>query len=329
MFSPAAEASIAAMRAPDPGEIPDAVYRIAYPYNISPSIGKRTVVFGTAEFRCVPDESITGNRSLASACNNCDALIVTPSSWSREGFIHSGADPDLVKVVPHGVDTSIFHPIDPSVREGRRREQNWSGFVFLTLGAMTENKGIEVMLRALAIVAQKHPHVRLVMKGMSALYPSMGMLKHQSGRLTQKELSIVQPRLGYMENTVNFATMARLYQSADAYLSPYLAEGFNLPVLEAIASGLPVICTHGGSTDDFTTDDFALRVNATLKPMQDGPTASGFFLDVDLDHLIHQMLTAVESDTFAAKGRIAGPAFVASGYTWQQVVGRLMAVLFD
>jgi glycosyltransferase involved in cell wall biosynthesis len=42
-----------------------------------------------------------------------------------------------------------------------------------------------------------------------------------------------------------------LYNLADAYVTPYRAEGFNLPACEAQACGTPVIATQGGATDDF------------------------------------------------------------------------------
>ena len=54
--------------------------------------------------------------------------------------------------------------------------------------------------------------------------------------------------------------MTRLYQCADAYVAPYLSEAFCLPVLEAAACGLPAICTQGGATEEFTSDEFALRL---------------------------------------------------------------------
>jgi glycosyltransferase involved in cell wall biosynthesis len=133
----------------------------------------------------------------------------------------------------------------------------------------------------------------------------------------------------YFDQTIGFAEMARLYQMSDAYVSPYSAEGFNLPVLEGIASGLPVICTEGGPTDDFTTEDFALRVKSACVSMQEGPDAGGSVLRVDLDHLVHQMMVAVESAELADRARLAGPAFVAAGFTWQHVVRRLLKILFD
>ena len=329
LFDGAAEEAIRGIAGPAAEQRADAVYRITFPYNLGPSIGRRTVVFGTAEFQCVPAGYIVGNRPLAEACRNCDALFVTPSNWSRQGFIHSGAEPDRVFVVPHGVDTSIFHPLEPSERAALRRQRGWNGFVFLTLGAMTGNKCIDVLLKAFAAVAQKHPDVRLVTKGLGALYPSQKLLQEQAASLTTGEISLIQPRMVYFEHTLSFAQMASLYQMADAYVAPYEAEGFNLPVLEAIGSGLPVICTRGGSTDDFTTDDFALRVNSVRAAFQDTPDASGFIVRVDFEHLVHQMSVAVESAELAAKARASGPAFVAANYTWRHVTQRLLKILFD
>lgn len=53
--------------------------------------------------------------------------------------------------------------------------------------------------------------------------------------------------------------VARL-QASDVYVAPYLGEGFNLPVLESVACGTPVIVTSGGPTDAFTAPAFATRI---------------------------------------------------------------------
>jgi glycosyltransferase involved in cell wall biosynthesis len=186
------------------------------------------------------------------------------------------------------------------------------------------------LFKAFAIVAQKHPHVKLVAKGLASLYPSMNFLKSQIQGLTQAEMSIIQPRLIYLENTLSFAEMARMYQSADAYVSPYSAEGFNMPVLESVACGLPVICTAGGSTDDFTSPEFALRVNSRVTSVQPRPDTNGFALQVDFNHLVHQMMMTVENPGLAASARINGPAFVVrKGFLWRQVAEMLVSVLLD
>ena len=116
---------------------------------------------------------------------------------------------------------------------------------------------------------------------------------------------------------VSVADMARLVQSADAYVSPYRAEGYNLPVLEAAAAGLPVLCTAGGATDDFTAPDFALRIEAALDEQ-------ARVLSPSLDHLIVLLRKCVEDAAWRDGARSAGPVFVARGHTWKHAAARLM-----
>jgi glycosyltransferase involved in cell wall biosynthesis len=123
--------------------------------------------------------------------------------------------------------------------------------------------------------------------------------------------------------------MAELYQAADCYVSPYVAEGFGIPVLEAAACGLPVICTEGGPTDDFVSDEFALRIASTreeLAQMQTGGAPPGIGLIPDMDHLIHLMLCTVDDADFREAARHAAPAYV-QPFTWSRVVDRLLQVL--
>jgi glycosyltransferase involved in cell wall biosynthesis len=120
--------------------------------------------------------------------------------------------------------------------------------------------------------------------------------------------------------------MAQLYQTADAYVSPYAAEGFNMPVLEAIASGLPVICTAGGPTDDFTSPEFALRIDSTIVSTPIGEE-QGKVLAVNFDSLVAHMHRVIEQPEISARARTAGPAFVAHGFTLQIVVDKLLKLL--
>jgi glycosyltransferase involved in cell wall biosynthesis len=56
------------------------------------------------------------------------------------------------------------------------------------------------------------------------------------------------------------AGMAELFQAADVFVSPYKAEGFNMPALEAAACGTLVVATKGGATDDFLRPEFSLPI---------------------------------------------------------------------
>ena len=328
LFPPADEAAIRNIPLATPDEQPDALLRIAYPYNYGPSPAKRTYVFGTAEYGCVPPHVYIGAQSLQQVMSETNITLITPSNWSRQGFIRSGADPGRVVVIPHGVDPELFHPLEHKQRELLRSQFGWDGFTFLSLGAMTGNKGIALLLKAFINVAQRHPQTRLVLKGLNGLYDSKGRLKQLVGALTTDEMRILEPRLIWLENTLGFADMAQLYQAADAYVSPYLAEGFNMPVLEAAACGTLVICTRGGATDDFTTPEFTLQIDSRAQRLKQESGLFYHFRQPSFEHLLHQMYTAIDSPDICARARQAGPAFVTERFTWQQVTARLLATLF-
>jgi Glycosyltransferase len=99
-----------------------------------------------------------------------------------------------------------------------------------------------------------------------------------------------------------------------------------LPALEAIACGLPVICTKGGPTDDFTTPDFAWHVESMLQEgtSNDQPI---FRLMPNLEHLIALMQNIIEQPELCDRAGVAGPKFVAAGFTWKHVVDQLLEVL--
>jgi glycosyltransferase involved in cell wall biosynthesis len=321
------EDRLAVIPSPRAGEGFDAVYRIAFPYDMRRSVAPRTVVFGTIQ-SVLRSNYFFGGLTIREAMGQSDAIIVTPSNWSRDRFLESGAEPSRVAVVPHGIDPAIFFPESAEKRTAiRRRSGCDENFVFLHVGAMTGNKNISLLLRAFAAVAARHPHVRLALKGLDPLYGSVNLLKTAARELTNAQAALLRPRLGYWGGVWPMRKMAELYQSADAYVSPYSAEGFNMPALEAAACGLPLICTAGGPTDDFTTPQFCLRIDAKQEPTED--VKPGRLLVPDLDSLISHMLRVIDDKAFSKRAGLTGPAFIASRYSWKTVVDLLLNVLLS
>ena len=328
LFDPEAQAAVDSIAAPDESVKPDAILRITFPYNLAPADVPRLCVFGTAEMGCVPRNRIAGKGNVAELVSQSpNMVIVTPSNWSRAGFINSGVDPQRVSVVPHGIDPSLHRPLPEDERAALRAQLGWNGFVFLSVGAMTFNKGLVQLFKAFASVVARHPDCILLMKGIDALYQSKGMLLRQVKTLTEAEVALIKPRLHYQGETLNFADITRMYQLADAYVSPYIAEGFNMPVLEAAACGTISICTAGGSTDDFARDEFALRVPSTIKT-GNVMGVQAKLLSPNVPALVDHMLSVIRRPELRQRAREAGPAFAHQHFTWKHSVDRLLEVLF-
>jgi glycosyltransferase involved in cell wall biosynthesis len=225
-----------------------------------------------------------------------------------------------VRVVPHGVQTDVFAP------GAEAPARNESGFVFAHASAMSNNKGIDVLLRAFAAVASKRPDVRLRLKGADGLYSSKTLLAKALADLPVQTQHVITDRMVYAGEPFSIRQMADFYRSADAYVSPYRAEGFNLPVLEASACGTPVICTKGGPTDEFMRDDLALFIDSLVTPVPN--SRSGSWLKPDLDHLIELMLRIMDDESWRKNAARAGPLHAAANFNWSVVVDKLLSAIF-
>jgi glycosyltransferase involved in cell wall biosynthesis len=252
---------------------------------------------------------------------------VSPSRWAALAFERFGLPPERIHVVPHGIDPAVMHPDEEDRAAVRKALGVQHHVVFIAVGAMTWNKGLDILLASFARVAETEPEVRLVLKGVDGLYPSQDFVREVLDGLPARARETVASRLVYEGRTISARGMAHLLRGADCYVSPYRAEGFNLPVLEAMACGVPVLCTGGGPTDEFTDAAFAQRIRSVPIRKRLTEKESGDALEPDGDHLVELMRNAARNRDRRHEAGIYAARHAVENFSWDAVTDRLLAAL--
>ena len=182
-------------------------------------------------------------RKALKSLRQADAFIVG-TEWLRAELASWLGDDRRIRVVPFGVDRSFFAE-SPGARVSGRTA--WripdDAFVVLHVGSTVERKNVPLVLQTVA---------RLRSEGEDAYLLQVG------GRLTDEQEHLVDRlelrRVVRSVRSVDESTLRRAYRTADVLLFPSLYEGFGLPVLEAFASGLPVVTSGAGGLKEVGGD---------------------------------------------------------------------------
>jgi glycosyltransferase involved in cell wall biosynthesis len=323
IFAPEQEKALAALRAPESTFVPEATFtlRPERPELAAPPAGRR-FAFGTAEYRVLTEQNRGGLKSASEVSSTVD--VVTPSRWAAVAFERFGMPPGRIHVVPHGIDAEVFRPDEASRAKMRSALGTHDRFVFASIGAMTWNKGLDLLLAAFARVVESDPEVQLVLKGADALFPSKHFVRELLDDLPARAREAVVARLAYEGRTVSARGVAHLLHGADCYVAPYRAEGFNMPVLEAMACGTAVICTSGGPTDEFTESAFARRIRSSIVPKRLSDGESGDALEPDLEHLVELMRDAARNRERTREQGVLAARYAHASFSWDEVTDRLL-----
>ncbi len=168
-------------------------------------------------------------------------------------YVESGVDPERVRVLPNGVDVDRFRPDgDALPLDGA------PGLRFLFVGGLVARKGPDLLLDAWRRAFAGREDVTLVVKDFGV----GGVYRRAAGRddLRAYAESGALPRVLLLDDELSEHEMAALYRACDVLVHPYRGEGFGMPVLEAMACGLPTIVTAGGPTDEFCPEGAGWRI---------------------------------------------------------------------
>jgi glycosyltransferase involved in cell wall biosynthesis len=215
--------------------------------------------------------------------------VVTVSKQSQQDIAEAFGRPlEKITLIPNGIDTEIFKPL-PEVER-----KSWQ--LITTASSDQPLKGLSVLLNALAQLRAEFPLLRLLV---------IGKLKPDG--ITEKELHALQ-----LSNCVEFKTgisteqLVREYAESKLAIVPSLYEGFGLPAGEALACGIPLICSDGGALPE-VVGNAAFTVKAG-----------------DVAELVNALRTLITNETMCEQLSIAGRKHSLQHLSWQ-VVGEQLS----
>jgi glycosyltransferase involved in cell wall biosynthesis len=199
-------------------------------------------------------------KGLMQACTDprIDKILV-PSKHTKNAIEKAFKEENIwptwvmekVKIVPHGVDLNLFYP-------GEKPKK----CVFIAnkgFRNMEDRGGIQYLLKAYIQEFTKADNVELILK----INPAYGVL----------DINQIAKSMGHTENSapikvildaVEYNKMVKFYNEGTVFVSPTRSEAYNLPCIEAMACGLPVITTKFGGQTDYCNDSNSWMISGEL-----------------------------------------------------------------
>jgi glycosyltransferase involved in cell wall biosynthesis len=262
----------------------------------------------------------------------------TPTRWNADAFQRSGLKVP-VRVMPLGVNPHVYRPgprgtLPPcklltTPRAGETEVPQ--GFVFVYCFLPSFRKGLDVLIPAFEDAFGGDPRAALVLA-----------VTHRPSWLTDPDLD--EPRREFRSRVYMLTggyterEMARLYRSCDCYVTASRGEGWNLPMCEAAACGLPVVAprntAHAELLDDATGFLFDTEGNA---PWASGQSVSPWYENMAFSvlgersraHLAEQMRRVMAGGPEVSERAARFTDLVRSRYTWDRAAARVVERLLE
>jgi len=301
---------------------PQAIYKIYAPFELKAHPKLHTVTFGVTEFG-FSNGAFTPYE--LQQYQEAGGLIHTPSQWSKLRMVANGINENLIHVVPHGADENYFNQLPQHIVEQQREALGYveDDIILLNIGSHLWNKGLDILIKSFSVARKNNKKLKLLIKDQASTY------NISSNEFIQKTLielgdieAINEGAIKVLSGNLSLHQLNLIYNLSDYYVTPYRAEGFNLPALEAAVVGTTVIATKGGATDDFLDSFHHIELLGSLYENQklNEKLVINSYIEPDLDCLI-SILSVVE--------RAKKINFSKNFYSWSRSCASLNNILFD
>jgi len=240
----------------------------------------------------------------------CDRVVASTESEKRDLITLYKAKSEKITVLPPGIDANRFR--SPPDKNSAKRALGFSdGPLVFSLGRLDERKGFDLFFRAADVVIR-----RLFPTVTPQFVLSAGVVSgHPSEEAERDRLQELVRSLG-IEDVVRWlpvlseAELPRYYGVADVFVMPSRYELFGIVMLEAMASGVPVIATRFGGPPEVITDgETGLLVDPT-----------------DIAGLAAAIVKLVENPDRCRRMGEAARRHVERTYSWTQLAERHRAL---
>lgn len=190
--------------------------------------------------------------------NRCDAFVVSGKS-SSDYVRHFGAREDSIYVAPDAVDTDLFAARSESARQKAGENRNALCLperYFLYVGRLVHEKGIFDLLEAYGRLS---PELR---SAVGLVFVGDGPARHE----LQQRAATISPGEIHFAGFAQREELAKYYALSEVFVFPTHTDPWGLVVNEAMACGLPILCTDAaGCAADLVEDHW----NGRLVPAKD------------------------------------------------------------
>lgn len=172
------------------------------------------------------------------ACENADKIIAISECTKRDIIRYFGISEDKIEVVYQGCDTSFTHAVTEEKKREVRSKYQLPEHYILNVGSIEERKNILAAVLALPMLPTD---IHLVIVGRRTDYTEKVEQYIKKNKLTERV---------HIISNVPFDDLPAFYQSAEIFVYPSRFEGFGIPIIEALYSGIPVVAATGSCLEE-------------------------------------------------------------------------------